>query len=133
MVVLCRLLRLACLRTRLCLLLRYRNPSYVHSFLLVIIPMCSLVLMIGRTLEETSALFEGEDHPEDLQAMGGQAAHMSMRLSKVSFLEPPETKEEPRRNHYEMKKRYRVSDTTSTSTEYNAPHVSMPILKVTEP
>ena len=96
-------------------------------------PLPCLPTLIGRTLEETAALFEGDDHPEDLQAMGGQAAHMSMRLSKVSFLEPAETKEEPRRNHYEMKKRYRVSDTTSTSTDYNAPPVSMPMLRVTEP
>ncbi|KAG7089581.1 hypothetical protein E1B28_011248 [Marasmius oreades] len=38
----------------------------------------------GRTLEETAALFDGEQPQEDLQVLGGDAATMSMTMSRAN-------------------------------------------------
>ena len=80
----------------------------------------------GRTLEETAALFDGDDHQEDIQVMGGQAADISSRLSRGVVLPElePETRqisesEEKVNEYYEMKKRYRDSDNTGSSSNTN--------------
>lgn len=36
----------------------------------------------GRTLEETAVLFDGDEQPQDLVAMGGEAATMTMEMSR---------------------------------------------------
>jgi len=36
----------------------------------------------GKTLEETAALFDGEEEPRDLIAMGGQAADIAMKINR---------------------------------------------------
>ncbi|KAJ3507015.1 hypothetical protein NLJ89_g6538 [Agrocybe chaxingu] len=76
----------------------------------------------GRTLEETAALFDGEEQPRDLVSMAGEAAQMSMRMSRGMVLQEQEvceqkTVEDRREEYYEMKKRYRDSDGTASSTE----------------
>ncbi|KAF8910671.1 hypothetical protein CPB84DRAFT_1764320 [Gymnopilus junonius] len=81
----------------------------------------------GRTLEETAALFDGDDQQQDIAVMGGQAADMTSRLSRGAVL--PETlpeleretrpisdSEEKVNEYYEMKKRYRDSDNTGSSS-----------------
>ena len=40
--------------------------------------MANIVETRGRTLEETAALFDGEQPPQDLAAMGGEAATTGM-------------------------------------------------------
>jgi hypothetical protein len=37
----------------------------------------------GRTLEETAALFDGEQSPQDLAQMGGEAATISMTMGRA--------------------------------------------------
>jgi len=75
----------------------------------------------GRTLEETAALFDGEEQPADLVAMGGDAADIAVRLSRGVVLPEPEEPASPyqekRMEYYELKKRYRESDTTATSSD----------------
>ena len=39
---------------------------------------------LGRTLEETAALFEGEQQPQTLMQTGGEAATMSLAISPPS-------------------------------------------------
>ncbi|ETW83040.1 MFS sugar transporter [Heterobasidion irregulare TC 32-1] len=45
----------------------------------------------GRTLEETAALFDGEDRPADLVQMGGEAATMTMSRGAVAIESRRET------------------------------------------
>jgi len=74
----------------------------------------------GRTLEETAALFDGDDHPRDLMAMGSEAATMTMRLSRhITLLEkePKQRVENKTEEYYQMKKRNRDSDITASSTD----------------
>ncbi|KAF8149918.1 general substrate transporter [Crassisporium funariophilum] len=78
----------------------------------------------GRTLEETSALFDGDEQPADLIAMGGEAATMTMRMSRGIVLPESEPDDQHRPDdkkdeYYEMKKRYRDSDLTASSTDLN--------------
>lgn len=40
----------------------------------------------GRTLEETAALFDGDQQPRDLIAMGGDAATQTMRIRSIGSL-----------------------------------------------
>lgn len=42
---------------------------------------------LGRTLEETAALFDGDEQPQDLIAMGGEAATMTMTMSRGGALQ----------------------------------------------
>ncbi|KAF9563259.1 general substrate transporter [Agrocybe pediades] len=83
----------------------------------------------GRTLEETAALFDGEAQPADLVAMGGDAADITMRLSRGAVVpepveeEPVSPSQEKYTEYYEMKKRYRESDTTATSSDLNHPRL----------
>lgn len=48
----------------------------------ILITISEFILMfprnIGRTLEETAALFDGEQQPQDLVQLGGEAATMTM-------------------------------------------------------
>ncbi|KDR76241.1 hypothetical protein GALMADRAFT_225930 [Galerina marginata CBS 339.88] len=80
----------------------------------------------GRTLEETAALFDGEEQPEDLMTMGGVAADVTMRFSRGIVLPElePETNtrsvEEKTNEYYEMKRRYRDSDATASTTDIRA-------------
>lgn len=79
--------------------------------------------ILGRTLEETAALFDGDDQQQDIAAMGGQAADVSSRLSRGVVLPElePETRQisesaEKVNEYYEMKKRYRDSSNTGSSS-----------------
>ncbi|KAF8968146.1 general substrate transporter [Flammula alnicola] len=81
----------------------------------------------GRTLEETAALFDGEEQPMDLIAMGGVAADMSMRLSRGIIvsqhdnnLDPHIKSQEKSDEYYEMRRRYRESDVTASSSDFHA-------------
>jgi len=75
----------------------------------------------GRTLEETAALFDGDDQPLDLMAMGGVAADMGMRLSRgvivsqhraqITDLEL-RTQQGKEDEYYELKRRYRDSESS---------------------
>lgn len=79
----------------------------------------------GRTLEETAALFDGDEQPQDLAVMGGEAAGMSQRMSQIHGINirveattSVHTGIEGRQEeYYEMKKRHRESDNTVSSTE----------------
>ena len=81
----------------------------------------------GRTLEETAALFDGDEQPLDLVAMGGVAADMSMRLSRDIVTEPRRDRDddyeipqlrsqEKQEEYYEVKRRYRDSDATASAS-----------------
>lgn len=73
----------------------------------------------GRTLEETAALFDGDEQPQDLAVMGGEAAVMTQRMSRIhgiSIRVETTAVEERKEEYYEMKKRHRESD-TDCSTE----------------
>ncbi|KJA26307.1 hypothetical protein HYPSUDRAFT_1065514 [Hypholoma sublateritium FD-334 SS-4] len=84
----------------------------------------------GRTLEETAALFDGDEQPADLVNMGGVAADMSMRLSRHIVTEPRRTVEFEALNHtktqekqeeyYDLKRRNRDSDATASSSDFHA-------------
>ncbi|PPQ98744.1 lactose permease [Panaeolus cyanescens] len=78
----------------------------------------------GRTLEETAALFDGDEQPHDLVAMGGEAASMTMRMSRGIVLtaehDASMQQEQEKSEYYEMKKRYRDSDITASSTDVHA-------------
>jgi MFS family permease len=78
----------------------------------------------GRTLEETAALFDGDEQPHDLVAMGGEAASMTMRMSRGIVLttehDVSEHREPEKNEYYEMKKRYRDSDGTASSTDFQS-------------
>lgn len=89
---------------------------------------CSVIS--GRTLEETAALFDGDEQPADLINMGGVAADMSMRLSQHIVPEPRRTVEFEALNHtktqekqeeyYDLKRRNRDSDATASSSDFHA-------------
>ncbi|KAF8183951.1 hypothetical protein BJ912DRAFT_539565 [Pholiota molesta] len=88
----------------------------------------------GRTLEETAALFDGDEQPLDLIAMGGVAADMSMRLSRGVISEPRRERDrdneyganqirshEKQGEYYEVKRQYRDSASASaSSTDFHA-------------
>jgi hypothetical protein len=60
------------------------TKGLLHSitFILIITNLCGF---LGRTLEETSALFDGEQQPDNLMAMGGEAAAMMTRKTFVNL------------------------------------------------
>jgi len=76
----------------------------------------------GRTLEETAALFDGDEQTHDLTNMAGEAANMTMRISRGITL--PQGDDplggDKKDEYYEMKKRYRDSDITASSTDLNS-------------
>jgi len=79
----------------------------------------------GRTLEETAALFDGDEQTHDLTNMAGEAANMTMRMSRGVVLPTADSlsREDDKRDdsdYYEMKKRYRDSDITASSTDLNS-------------
>jgi hypothetical protein len=43
--------------------------------------------LLGRTLEETAALFDGDEQPQDLVAMGGDAATQTMTNRHVRLFD----------------------------------------------
>ncbi|PPQ69312.1 hypothetical protein CVT25_005913 [Psilocybe cyanescens] len=82
----------------------------------------------GRTLEETASLFDGDEQQADLVSMGGVAANMTMRLSQgvipseseIQIREREREREQSEdkvNEYYEMKKRYRNSDMTTSSSD----------------
>ncbi|RDB26139.1 Lactose permease [Hypsizygus marmoreus] len=58
----------------------------------------------GRTLEETAALFDGDQPPQDLLAMGGEAATMTMEARNIAELDRNTSKKE-RSEFHELKSR----------------------------
>ncbi len=59
----------------------------------------------GRTLEETAALFDGEQPPRDLVQMGGHAATQSMgRANAQRLREEREEKDAPQESFLEMQR-----------------------------
>ncbi|KAG5637163.1 hypothetical protein H0H81_005566 [Sphagnurus paluster] len=74
----------------------------------------------GRTLEETSALFDGEQPSQDLVVMGGEAATMTMESRSVVDLDRSsisQTRQKEKTESYEMRVRPRLSDIP----EYDSP------------
>ena len=77
----------------------------------------------GRTLEETAALFDGDQKPNDLVVMGGAAASEGIRYTTVVsvVVDEPETINaksitDKHEEYYHMKRQYQDSDSTSSST-----------------
>ncbi|KAF5327749.1 hypothetical protein D9619_004841 [Psilocybe cf. subviscida] len=71
----------------------------------------------GRTLEETAALFDGEQNSGDLQDFGGQAAAMSEKLVRRADIQTAPRNDDSDSEQYEMldKKQSRAGS-SSTST-----------------
>lgn len=61
--------------------------------------------MIGRTLEETAALFDGDQQPQDLAVMGGEAATMSMTMGRVMAVQNHEHDQKEGAESYELRLR----------------------------
>ena len=57
----------------------------------------------GRTLEETAALFDGEQSPQDLAQMGGEAATMTMGRANAMDDRLSMEKDAPARDFMEMR------------------------------
>ncbi|PFH52987.1 hypothetical protein AMATHDRAFT_73803 [Amanita thiersii Skay4041] len=72
---------------------------------LVFIVVC-IVETRGRTLEETAALFDGEEPPRDIQAMAGEAATISMSMIRP-LANIPETPQKENYGHFELYDRHR--------------------------
>lgn len=70
-----------------------------------------LTFDLGRTLEETSALFDGDEQPNDLTAMGGEAATISMSCRNIVDLDQKYSQEERVELHELHSRQY--SDLTS--------------------
>lgn len=69
----------------------------------------------GRTLEETAAMFDGGNQREDLLALGGEAARMTVRINQIV---EQKTDDDQIDAYYSMKKRDRDSDTASSTDFY---------------
>ena len=69
----------------------------------------------GRTLEETAAMFDGGSQREDLLALGGEAARMTVRINQIV---EQKTDDDQIDAYYSMKKRDRDSDTASSTDFY---------------
>jgi len=70
----------------------------------------------GRTLEETAALFDGENHPVDLMQTGGQAATLTMNRGMLPAMPDSEmTFASPEKlsscDEYELRRTHLTSDT----------------------
>lgn len=94
--------------------LRQNKPLHANS-----------LYILGRTLEETAAIFDGDHQNMDLINMGGVAADMSMRLSRgvitehrrtVDFDPFIKTQQNNHEEYYDLKKRNRDSDATATAS-----------------
>lgn len=74
---------------------------------------------LGRTLEETAALFDGEDQPQDLAAMGGDAATMTMTMSRPGVAtRDHEADQKELTEFHEMRSRQRVSESDDPRVAY---------------
>ncbi|KAF8968145.1 general substrate transporter [Flammula alnicola] len=74
----------------------------------------------GRTLEETAALFDGDEQPLDLIAMGGEAANMTMQINQSVALPGSNSQQKMavrQEEYYEMKRRFRDSDITASESD----------------
>jgi len=72
----------------------------------------------GRTLEETAALFDGEEKRQDLVVLGGEAASTTMRASRNITLPHSESEIEDKKDkYYELKKRRVDLDSTVSATD----------------
>jgi len=72
----------------------------------------------GRTLEETAALFDGEEKHQDLAALGGEAASTTMGPSRNIVLPHSESEIEDKQDkYYELKKRRVDLDSTVSATD----------------
>ncbi|KAJ8506878.1 hypothetical protein ONZ45_g8969 [Pleurotus djamor] len=81
-------------------------------FELIFVVMC-IVETKGRTLEETAALFDGDQQQQDLVQMGGEAATMTM--SRGNMLNQHTKHEEARIEHHELRPRSSSSHSNSGS------------------
>jgi len=90
-----------------------------------------LTVSLGRTLEETAALFDGDEPTKDLVTMGGEAADLGIRFSsginifsetfrhdesqigRSKYAEEDEEGSVDHDGYYSMKRRYRQSTASS--------------------
>lgn len=80
-----------------------------------------LTLHSGRTLEETAALFDGEEKHQDLVALGGEAANTTMGTSRSIILSGSESTkqeiEDKKDRYYELKRRKADLDCGVSNTD----------------
>ncbi|TFK40369.1 general substrate transporter [Crucibulum laeve] len=60
----------------------------------------------GRTLEETAALFDGDEQPQDLVAMGGEAATMTMTMSRGVMVQQEIHSSKSEMEYHELRMRH---------------------------
>lgn len=72
----------------------------------------------GRTLEETAALFDGEQSPQDLAQMGGEAATMTM--GRMTGMQERPSKEKDRPVERDFLEMHDVSIHGSSTDEISA-------------
>ncbi len=58
-----------------------------------------LIYSVGRTLEETAALFDGDEQPQDLANMGGEAATLTMNRGLALQLQERPSSHSDDRDH----------------------------------
>jgi hypothetical protein len=72
-------------------------------------------------LEETAALFDGEEKHQDLVTLGGEAANATMRMSRSIILPgselTQEEMEDKKDKYYELKKRKVDLDCAVSTTD----------------
>ncbi|KIM39830.1 hypothetical protein M413DRAFT_184713 [Hebeloma cylindrosporum] len=80
-----------------------------------------LVETKGRTLEETAALFDGEERHHDLVALGGEAASTTMGMSRNITLPESDSAQremdDKKDNYYELKRRKVDLDSPVSATD----------------